>query len=113
MPVQSLLESGEFSGGVLVDAGAGAVMLLDGTFLLPSVIATILEIAEADSEAAGDRAVDELDDTNPVVTKLDSEVAATEVVVTVETAKEVADLLVSAADAAEALKSQSFATEVI
>ncbi|KAG9568317.1 hypothetical protein KCU71_g2140, partial [Aureobasidium melanogenum] len=103
MPVQSLFDPEESTGAALVDATGIEGILLVGTFLLPSVIVTTLEIAKVDFEAYGDRAIDKPDD-NPVVDKLDDEVVNVEVVV-----KEVTVLLVEAI-AAEASKSQSLAT---
>ncbi|KAH0194560.1 hypothetical protein KCV03_g53, partial [Aureobasidium melanogenum] len=104
MPVQSLFGPEGSVGAALVDVAGIEGMLLVGTFSLPSVIVTTLEIPKVDSEADGDNAIDKLEDNDPVVLELDDEVVNVEVVV-----QEVAVNLVEA-KAAEALKSQSFAT---
>ncbi|KAG9756098.1 hypothetical protein KCU73_g5088, partial [Aureobasidium melanogenum] len=104
MPVQSLFGPEGSVGAALVDAAGIEGMLLVGTFSLPSVIVTTLEIPKVDFEADSDRAIDKLEDNDPVVLELDDEVVNVEVAV-----QEVAVNLVEA-KAAEASKSQSFAT---
>ncbi|KAH0035499.1 hypothetical protein KCU78_g2045, partial [Aureobasidium melanogenum] len=104
MPVQSLVDPRESSGAAVVAEAVIEGMLLVGTFLLPSVIVTTLEIPKVDSEAGGDRAIGKPDNDNPVVLELDDEVVNVEAAV-----REVAIPLVEAI-AAEALKSQSLAT---
>ncbi|KAH0388017.1 hypothetical protein KCU92_g1169, partial [Aureobasidium melanogenum] len=104
MPVQSLFGPEGSVGAALVDAAGIEGMLLVGTFSLPSVIVTTLEIPKVDSEADGDRAINKLEENDPVVLELDDEVVNVEVAV-----QEVAANLVEA-KAAEASKSQSFAT---
>lgn len=114
MPVQSLFDVEESAGAELVDVGTGVAMLLVGTFLLPSVIVTTLEIPYVDSETAGDRGVEKSDEDNPVVDKLEDEPAGElddEVVKVLAPVNEVAVPLVMAATAADDLKSQSLATK--
>ncbi|KAH0037240.1 hypothetical protein KCU78_g1757, partial [Aureobasidium melanogenum] len=105
MPVQSLCGPEGSVGTALVDAAGIEGMLLVGTLSLPSVIVTTLEIPKVDSEADGDRAIDKLEDNDSVVLEVDDEVVNVQVVV-----QEVAVNLVEAWEAAEASKSQSFAT---
>ncbi|KAG9676322.1 hypothetical protein KCU95_g16266, partial [Aureobasidium melanogenum] len=114
MPVQSLFDVEESAGAAFVDAGTGVAMLLVGTFLSPSVIVTTLEIPYVNSEAAGDRGVEKSDEDDPVVDKLKDEPEDElhdEVVSALVTVNEVVVPLVVATSAAEALKSQSFATK--
>lgn len=78
------------------------------------MIVTTLEIPYVDSEAAGDRGVEKSDEDNPVVDKLEDEPEDElddEVVNVLVTVHEVVVPLVVATSAADALKSQSFATK--
>lgn len=110
MPVQSLFVPGAPAVAVLVVAAVSVGMVVEGALLSPSAVVATLDIPMVDSETAGDRAVEELENDGPVVDEL--ELAVSETFVTVDTAKEVLDSFVSTTRAAEATKSQSLATKI-